>query len=52
MHRLFRGVSRILIIGFPTGGVGRYFHRGGEATRNVVEVALRDSCSSKNCTFI
>ena len=28
----FRGVSRIFIIGFPTGGVGRYFNRGGEAT--------------------
>ena len=27
-----RGVSRIFIIGFPTNGVGRYFHRGGEAT--------------------
>ena len=27
-----RGVSRILIIGFPTSGVGRYVHRGGEST--------------------
>ena len=29
---LYRGVSRIFITGFPTSGVGRYFHRGGEAT--------------------
>ena len=27
-----RGVSRIFMIGFPTSGVGRYFHRGSEAT--------------------
>ena len=31
-HTLHRGVSRIFMIGSPTSGVGRYFHRGGEAT--------------------
>ena len=31
-HPICRGVSRIFIIGFPTNGVGRYFHRGVEAT--------------------
>ena len=29
---VYRGVSRIFIIGFPTSGVGRYLNRSGEAT--------------------
>ena len=29
---VYRGVSRIFIIGFPASGLGRYFNRGGEAT--------------------
>ena len=32
MLNSYRGVSRIFIIGFLTGGAGRYFNRGGEAT--------------------